>query len=213
MRLLLSIIGSYLLGSFPTAWLVARVFGRMDIFYAGSGNPGASNIYRCMGARWAVLVLTLDMIKGYLPVRLAEAYEAKLRPKDRSLNRETMQVMLGLASVSGHLWPVFTNFRGGKGVATSAGAVVAMAPLASSMSLLAWATILRVTRTFALASLAGALVFPFALYLLEGKRSTASLGWGLLAPMILGATHRHNLQRLRRGQEFGMANKTEADHG
>ncbi len=213
MRLLGAIVMSYLFGAFPTAWLVARVFGKINIFSEGSGNPGASNVYRCMGARWAMMVLTLDMFKGYLPVRLVEVFETKLQPRDRSLNKETMQVMLGLAAVSGHLWPVFTHFKGGKGVATSAGAVVAMAPLASSLSLMTWITTLRVTRTFSLASLVAALMFPFALYLFEGKRSVASLGWGLLVPMILGATHRHNLERLRKGAELGMSSNTEKTNG
>lgn len=204
MRLLWAIIISYLAGSFPTASLVAKKFRGIDIFARGSRNPGASNIFRLMGLRWALLVLTVDMLKGYIPVRLSEEWMNELHSRNRHIHPETIKAMVGIAAVFGHVFPVTTRFRGGKGTATLGGVLVGIAPVASSMSMLAWTLALYTTRTFSLASLSASMTFPAAVYLFEGKRTMASMGWGLIVPLLLATTHRENLRRIRRGEELPM---------
>ncbi len=213
MKLLWFILGSYLMGSFPTAALVADKIKNLDIFKSGSRNPGASNVFRLMGFRWALLVLTVDMLKGYLPVRLTEEWLQQLSKENPQIHPETIKALVGLAAVSGHIFPITTRFKGGKGAATIGGVLVALAPTASSISLLVWAIVLYVLRKFSLASLAASITFPFAVYVFEGKRTLSSLGWGMLVPLLLTATHRENIRRLRKGDELPVKLRMEREDG
>ncbi len=200
----LVILFGYLAGSIPTAVIIAKRFGGIDVFSEGSGNPGASNVFRLMGFKWAVVVMTIDIFKGFIPVYLVgQFHEYFLHP---IFARNYIWVMLwaGAGAVVGHLLPLYTKFRGGKGVATSGGVMLALAPMASSVVLMVWAVVLYWKRTFSVASLVAACVFPLSLYCFEGEQQKSVFMWSLIVPVMLFATHRSNLKRLWQGEEFPM---------
>jgi len=209
MRLIWLLLVSYLLGSYPTAAIVARRVGRFDIFRHGSGNPGTSNIFRLVGLRWALVVLTVDVLKGYLPLRLSEREMSRIQESWPGVNSETIKALVGLAAVGGHVFPLSTGFHGGKGTATLAGVLAGIVPRASLATLLAYLLTLRASKQFSVATLTASLTFPLAVYALEGNRSIASLGWSGLVPLLLMATHRDNIRRLRMGQELKMRESME----
>ncbi|HEB84548.1 MAG TPA: glycerol-3-phosphate 1-O-acyltransferase [Bacteroidetes bacterium] len=200
--LLLVIVPGYLVGSFPTAVLVARLNG-VDIFREGSGNPGASNVYRLLGLRWAFLVLAIDLMKGFIPVALAARWLA-MHGGPHPFSHTVILATLGFATFFGHVKSIFLHFQGGKGVATLFGALFAIAPQAMSLVVLVYLTALLGTRTFSLASLCAAAAFPICLLVREGRYDWPTFGWSMLVPTLLLWTHRSNLKRLLRHEELPM---------
>jgi len=189
---------SYLVGSIPTAYLVGKIVGGIDIRTEGSGNVGATNVFRVMGKKWGIGVLLFDMLKGYLAVS-----GLPLLFSSAVLDFFLTRLVFGLAAISGHTWPLWLGFRGGKGVATSLGVILALAPEAAGASLLIWLLVFLWRRYVSLASLAMAASFP--LWVLAFYRETDFI-W-ILFPFGLGLsgfvfyTHRENLRRLREGKE------------
>jgi glycerol-3-phosphate acyltransferase PlsY len=202
MTLALAILAGYLIGSIPFAVIVAKRCG-VNIFTVGSGNPGTSNIYRSCGLKAAVVVLLLDVLKGFVPAFLAGMFHSRLAPEGLADPDVWMTALVGSGAVLGHVLPLFARFHGGKGVATIGGVVVALAPLAASATLAVWIGTFLVRRTFSVASLTGALAFPFAVYLFEGERNLWIMAWGLLVPLVVFITHRENIRRLIDAQELG----------
>ena len=200
--LALSLLLAYLAGSFPTAWLAGKLRG-IDIGKTGSGNYGATNVYRSLGAVPAAIVVIVDVAKGFLPVELLP----RLMPVD-SVEPTTHAVALAIAAVVGHVYSVFLGFRGGKGIGTAAGAYLALAPLALLVAALAWVAVVALTRIVSLASLIGALAllagvvaFDFA-----PEGSDAVLGVvTVLIVMFVFWTHRSNIGRLLHGEEGRIA--------
>src|SRR5262245_28734497 len=148
------IAGAYLIGALPFGWLVARWRG-VDIFAHGSGNIGATNVGRVLGRRFGLLVFLLDFAKGAIPVAAGLALAARLDPST-PVPPEVYGVGAGLAALLGHLFSPCLGFRGGKGVATGAGVVVVLFPVAALGALLAWIAVVSATRTVSLASLTAA---------------------------------------------------------
>src|SRR5829696_817429 len=151
----LALLAAYLIGAIPFGWLIARSRG-VDIFHAGSGNIGATNVGRVLGRKWGTLVFALDFAKGAVPVALAgllptETHEALGPP-------EALRVGVALCTFLGHLFPLYLGFRGGKGVATGAGTVFVLVPGPAALSVLFWVTVLLASRVVSLASLAAASV-------------------------------------------------------
>src|SRR4051812_5149467 len=134
-------VAAYLIGAVPFGYLVARWCG-VDIFRQGSGNIGATNVGRVLGKPFGLLVFALDFLKGAVPVAVAQA----LTPPNLDLPPQSLGVAAGIAAFVGHLLPIYLRFRGGKGVATGAGAVVVLTPLPAAFAILAWGTTLAVTR-------------------------------------------------------------------
>lgn len=189
---------AYLLGAVPFGFLIARARG-VDIRQHGSGNIGATNVFRTLGKPWGVLTMLLDAGKGFVaayPIpRLATALnsEASLHP--------SLPVLCACLAVAGHNWPVFLRFRGGKGIATSSGALLGIAPLAAGIGFATWISVLLVSHYVSLASIIAALTIPLSgwwLYAQSGPVLPTAL-------TLLGAAavwrHRSNLQRLYRGTE------------
>ncbi len=129
MKFIAAILLSYLAGCFPSAYIVAQKKAEKDIYSEGSKNPGASNVYRVMGPKWAILVLLFDMLKGYLPVRLATNARVRDLQDPWNSHPEAVRAILGLAAISGHIWPVTHGFKGGKGVNASMGSVITLMPI------------------------------------------------------------------------------------
>ncbi len=191
------IVLAYLAGSFPTAFLAGRVRG-VDLSKVGSGNYGATNVYRNLGAGPAVVVLVVDVAKGFLPVWFLPRWFAG------GIEPNTFAVLVGVAAVAGHVFSIFLAFKGGKGIGTAAGVFLALAPLAAGLAAVAWITVVGWRRIVSLASLCATLVLLIAVWILYAGGLPAS--WPLLTLTTLLAvfvfwTHRENIGRLKRGDE------------
>jgi len=178
---------AYLTGSLSFAILISRLAGAPDPRAGGSGNPGATNMLRLAGKRLAIWTLFGDLLKGVLPVLLAASLGLSVQ----------QQAWIGLAAVLGHLYPLYFSFRGGKGVATAAGALLGLYPPAAFLALGAWLLIFRLTRTSSAAAL---VALPVCLPLLAWQRPDALLPMSLLASLIIWR-HRNNLRDLFAGRE------------
>jgi len=197
---------SYLVGAIPFGLVLGFLVGGLDIRKQGSGNIGATNVGRALGRPWAIAAFVLDALKGYAPAvflpGLVGATGAELW---------NLRVLYALAAVVGHCWPVYLRFRGGKGVATLAGAVVAMDPLVFLGGGALWLVTLFATRYVSLASLVMSAAFPaLAAWRLAGRpeRGAVVLGTALLTLLVV-VRHRANLARLVAGTEPKTGRKRE----
>ena len=178
---------AYLLGSRSVAILLSRLSGAPDPRDGGSGNPGATNVLRLAGRRLAILTLLGDVLKALLPVVLAGLFGFSLQD----------QAWIGLAAVVGHLYPVFFHFRGGKGVATAAGMLLGLYPLAALLAAAAWLLTFLLTRTSSLAAL---IATPMTLPLLAWQCPEVLLPMSVLTCLVVWR-HRSNLRDLLAGRE------------
>ncbi|MCF7533353.1 glycerol-3-phosphate 1-O-acyltransferase PlsY [Pseudomonas petrae] len=178
---------AYLLGSLSFAILISRITGRPDPRANGSGNAGATNMLRVAGKKLAVLTLIGDVCKGMIPVLIARGLD--LDPR--------LQAWIGLCAVLGHLFPLYFRFRGGKGVATAAGMLLALYPPAALLAIGAWLLTFYLTRTSSLASL---IATPLTLPLLAWQQPHALLPMSVLTLLIVWR-HRGNLRDLFAGRE------------
>jgi glycerol-3-phosphate acyltransferase PlsY len=200
-RTVLALMAAYVIGSIPWAYLAGRLLKGIDLRQHGSGNLGATNVYRTLGAAAAVVVLTLDAGKGVASVLLV--------PRAFGLVPTlATQAACGVAAILGHVRPVFLLWRGGgKGVATAAGVFGALAPAPLLVAAAVFLAVLVATRLMSLASLVGATVLPVALAAVRGVADP--LFWVALAVgLFVFWTHRANLGRLRRGEEPRFGEKT-----
>jgi glycerol-3-phosphate acyltransferase PlsY len=191
----------YLLGSCPNGFLVSRAHG-VDIRQHGSGNIGATNVLRVLGKKWGYLVFALDALKGFLAVRLGFAVALAFTPG--TMQRELVGIAGGLACILGHAFPVWLRFRGGKGVATSAGVLLGLMPIAVISVFAVWLLLFQVTRYVSVASIGAALALPafVILYLRLKMLSGASLlPFSILIAGVVIWRHRSNIQRLFHGKE------------
>lgn len=198
-----SVAAAYLSGSIPFGVIVCRCFLRIDPREHGSGNIGATNVGRVAGWKWGILILALDCLKGLLPTWLLPAL---------SPDRLSLGVFCGIAAVVGHSFPVWLKFRGGKGVATSLGVLMALAPLGLGVSSLAFAVTLALFRIVSLSSILSSIVFAaFQMYALwpdplrAETRSLACLS--IVLPALVIWQHRSNVVRLLRGTEPAIGSK------
>ena len=189
----LLVLGAYLLGAIPFGLLVVRGVTGRDIRQEGSGNIGAVNVHRIAGPAVAVLVLSLDLVKGLVPVLLTRA----LAPGQPGV--DALAVMTGVAAVAGHNWSVFLRGQGGKGIATSYGVLLALSPVAAAVAALVWVVVVLLTRYASLASLLGVLSVPVVM--LARHELASNLFFGLVALVFGVYRHRSNIQRLLQGEE------------
>ncbi len=214
----LGVVQAYLLGAVPFGYIIVKAVKGVDIRAVGSGNIGATNVARAAGKGWAVTAFALDVLKGLLATTLipfafyviARGFYRAEGPLDllgavmSGGNVTVLRMLCGLAAIIGHSWTVFLKFRGGKGVATSLGVFLGLAPLPTLISFLVWAIIFLMTGYVSLGSIVAAIVLP-ASYGLLSLRSR-NLEWMLLAFCTLVAAlviirHRANIKRLREGTE------------
>jgi acyl phosphate:glycerol-3-phosphate acyltransferase len=198
----LATLAAYLIGSLSFAVIVSRVMGLNDPRTYGSGNPGATNVLRSGNRSAAVLTLLLDALKGFVPVLLVKAFGPAY-----GLDEGTL-ALVALAAFLGHLWPVFFRFKGGKGVATAAGVLLALNPWLGLATLATWGIVAFFTRYSSLAAIAAAVFAPFY----------QVLGWGggpvAVAVFVMGALliyrHSANIQKLLKGTESKLGQKAAA---
>lgn len=190
-------VASYLVGAIPTSWIVVRLVKGQDLRALGSGNLGATNLFRQLGWQYAVPVGLFDVLKGVVPVLVFGP---------RAGQGPLVAMLLGVTAVLGHVYSVFVRFKGGKGVATGAGVVLAVAPWAVLSSLGVWLVVLRLTGYVSLASMLAAAALPAGVWFLHPERRDLMWLFALMAALIV-VMHRTNIGRLRRGTEhrFGRA--------
>ncbi|HEY4845919.1 MAG TPA: glycerol-3-phosphate 1-O-acyltransferase PlsY [Candidatus Dormibacteraeota bacterium] len=201
LKVLVLVAFGYLLGSVPSGWLVMKVYRNQDVRKLGSGNIGAANVLRAGGPGAFATTLIADGLKGFIPVMIGIALGLG--------DNEIALAAIGLAAVIGHNWPLYLRFKGGKGVATSGGVLLALAPVALVLALLTWFLIIRLTKVASVASLSAVAVGFVSLIVLHliGWQAWRPVGWPVI---ILGVTlaalvlirHRTNIERLASGREL-----------
>lgn len=189
--LALWLVASYLLGAIPTSLVVARLAGGIDLRTVGSRNLGATNLYRALGWRYAVPVALVDAAKGAVPVLVFGP---------RAGGGLWIALLLGVTAVLGHVFSVFVRFKGGKGVATTAGVVLGVAPWATLVALAAWLLTVRLSGYVSLGSIVAAVALPPAAWWLHPALRPVIWIFAVLAVFVV-AMHRANIRRLLAGTE------------
>lgn len=191
---ILVILASYLIGSIPFGLIVGKIWANLDVREYGSGNIGTSNVLRTVGLPAAIIVFALDVGKGAIAVYLGSL-----------VGGEIVQILAGVAAIAGHNWPIYLKFKGGKGIATSLGAVVSLTPMIALILLGLWIIIVGITRYISLASLTAAVLFP--IFLIVSRSSTAYIVAGFMISAFAFYRHRANIQRLLAGTELKIGEK------
>ena len=192
---------AYLLGSIPTGYLMGRSRG-LDIRTVGSGNIGATNVFRILGKPAGIFVLLVDALKGFVACAFVGpfVYRQFVGPlADPSATLDFLKITGGFLAILGHNYTCWLRFKGGKGIATSAGVVLALLPAALGLALGVWIILFFITRYVSVASIAAAAVLPFAAWLVG--RSPRMIGVAAVIGALAIFKHRANIQRLRNGTE------------
>lgn len=188
MNQILLLIGAYLLGSVPTGLLLAKAFG-IDIREAGSGNIGATNVYRTVGRKLGIITLICDCLKGLIPVLIARWLDLP----------DIWVAAIGLAALLGHVYTVWLKFKGGKGVATALGVFLGTSPLSVLVALFVFIAVIYIWRYVSLASITAAAVLPVLVWFFSGKQELVAMSVIIAAVVIY--RHHENIARLRAGTE------------
>jgi glycerol-3-phosphate acyltransferase PlsY len=196
--ILVAVIISYLLGSRPTAVWVGKIFHGIDVREHGSGNAGATNVIRVLGWTSGIPVMIIDIAKGwfaaYLPILLHLAGPG-------SAQLVNIQIITGLTSIVGHVYPVLAGFKGGKGVGCTVGVLIALHPLLTLSCLGVFLSVLLVTGYVSVASMSMGIAFPVLLFTLFDSPSFYFKIFSLIMAVVIIATHRKNIKRLLKGEE------------
>jgi glycerol-3-phosphate acyltransferase PlsY len=194
----LLLILAYLIGSIPTSvWVSKRFFG-FDIRDYGSGNPGATNTYRVLGSKWGTAVLVLDMLKGMGAVQLAWLLPEYI---DSEWRMDNLQTCLGLASVLGHIFPLWAEFKGGKGVATLFGMILGISPWTAVSCVGVFLLVLYLTRFVSLSSILASIAFPVFILVVFNVENPLYRVFAISVALLVLLTHQKNIGRLLRGDE------------
>lgn len=203
MEWIITVAAGYLLGSIPSAVWFGKLFHGVDVREHGSGNAGATNVFRVLGKRTGFMVLFADILKGSLAALLPLWLPAFGKGAGTELLLNA-QLAGGTAAILGHLYPVFAGFKGGKGVATMLGIMLAIQWQASLVSIGVFLLVWLLFNFISLASMSGGLVFPLAYFLLSDKQGTLMSVIAVLIPLLLIYTHRKNIRKLLNGTESKM---------
>lgn len=198
MNELLLILLAYLIGSVSTSVWVSKRFFNIDIRDYGSGSAGATNVYRILGSRWGTFVMIMDMLKGVLAVQLAWLLPEYL---DSEIQFQNLQTGLGMAAVLGHIFPIWTEFRGGKGVATVFGMVLGISPITAVSCAGIFLLVLYLTRFVSLSSILASIAFPVFILVVFNVENPLYRVFAIAVAFIVILTHHKNIGRLLRGEE------------
>jgi glycerol-3-phosphate acyltransferase PlsY len=193
------IILAYFLGSIPTALIISKRFFGIDIRDYGSGNMGATNAFRIMGTKFGVIVMVLDILKGMGAVGLF--YLLSNNFWDNELFRTNFMIGLGLAAVIGHIFPVFAGFKGGKGVATLLGVIIAVQPVVALSCVSVFMVVLYLTRYVSLSSILSAVMLPVSVLWIWNEKELIYRIFAILVALLVVLTHQKNIGRLLKGNE------------
>lgn len=197
---------AYLMGSIPTGYLIVKALKDIDIRKTGSGNIGATNVKRVLGMKWFIIVIILDALKGFVPVIIAGLIFGE--------NQPFMPVVAGLAAILGHTFTIFLNFKGGKGVATSLGVFLALAPLSLLSCMVVFFTLLVFFGYISLGSIAAAAMLPAFVYIYgEGGYFYLVQVLAIAGAIFIIYKHKENIKRLMDGTENKFELKKEGKDG
>ena len=192
-------IVAYCIGSIPTSVWVSRHFFNIDIRDYGSGNAGATNTFRVLGWRWGTFVMVCDILKGFAAVKLAFLLSAHFQQNDiRFLN---LQLLFGICAVLGHVFPIWANFRGGKGVATLFGVVIAISPWSALACSGVFLLVLYLTRFVSLSSILAGVTFPIFILVIFNVENYLYRFFAVVVALLIVLTHQKNIGRILRGNE------------
>lgn len=192
------IIVAYLLGSIPTALLVSKKFFGIDIRDYGSGNMGATNTFRVLGPKYGTLVMVVDILKGMAAVGLFKFIPYYVHDE---FARTNLMLGLGMAAVAGHIFPIFANFKGGKGVATLFGMILAIQPIIAVCCVGVFILVLFLTRYVSLSSMLGAIMLPVCVLWIWNDDAVFYRVFAIVVAVLVVITHQKNIGRILRGVE------------
>ncbi len=198
----LALIGAYLVGSIPSAVWIGKAFYGIDVREHGSGNAGATNTFRVLGKKAGIPVLIIDIIKGYLALQLI-LFAGNFLPGTQQYI--TFKLTLGIAALLGHIFPVFAGFRGGKGVATLLGILIAVQPVAALICTVIFVIFLLFSGYVSLGSMAAAIAYPFIIMLVLHETILIVNIFAMAVAILVLITHQKNIERLLRGSESKVA--------
>lgn len=198
MKEVLLILSAYLIGSIPTSVWISKYLYGIDIREYGSGNAGASNTYRVLGSKMGTFVMIIDILKGVCATSLYLLIPYYMQDE---WDRTNFMVGLGLAAVIGHIFPVWADFRGGKGVATLFGMVLAIQPLVALCCVAVFLFVLYLTRFVSLSSILASVAFAVFILFIFNEQETLYRGFAIAVALMVLLTHQKNIGRLLRGSE------------
>jgi acyl phosphate:glycerol-3-phosphate acyltransferase len=198
MKELLLIITAYLIGSIPTALIISKFFFGVDIREYGSGNMGATNTFRVLGSKYGTIVMVGDMLKGILAVSLYNLLPYYLT---NELERTNLMIGLGLAAVVGHIYPIWAQFRGGKGVATLFGMLLAIQPIVAASCVGVFLLVLFLTRYVSLSSILAGVALPICVLWIYNEKEVFYRVFAVAVAALVVLTHQKNISRLLKGNE------------
>jgi len=196
MEIFIIILVCYLIGSIPTAYLAGKIFQKKDIRKFGSGNVGTTNAFRVLGKKLGILTLIIDIGKGFLPVFIIKHYFN---------NNINYQLISGFSLVIGHIFTLFLKFKGGKGVATSAGFLLALTPLQTSFTIVLFIICLLTSKYVSLSSIIASISYPIFIFILGGDNKIKIIS--ILLAILITLKHKSNIIRLINGNENSISKK------
>ncbi len=197
----LLLIASYVLGGIPTGYIIGRLKG-IDIRQHGSGNPGTANVYRTLGKGPGIITFLFDFFKGFAPAMIAMHYFYIPGSTDFSKGHWWIPVTAGALAVLGHIWTVFLNFRGGKGVATAAGVFMALLPLPTAVAFGVFGIAVAITHHISVGSMSAAISLPILCLFLADSHQRPFTLLALAVCALIFYTHIANIRRILKGQEL-----------
>ena len=199
LEIILLVLFSYLTGAFPSAVWVGRTFYDTDVREYGSGNAGATNTFRVLGKGAGIPVLLMDIFKGWLAVNYVSLISnASLLSAELFFEN---QLAFGIAAVIGHLLPIYTGFRGGKGIATMLGLLIGLEPTAALFSFGIFAVVFFISKYVSLGSILASMAFPFFVLMISNSTNESLNMFAIFVPILSLITHQKNIERLIRGDE------------
>lgn len=196
-----ALVLAYFFGSIPTAVWIGQAFYGIDVREYGSGNAGATNTFRVLGKKAGVAVMFLDIFKGYTATNLAYLIGLSVTGPQNSVQFVNYQLALGISAVMGHLFPVFAGFRGGKGIATLFGMILAVQSEAAMLCVLTFVIVLMISKYVSLSSILAGFTFPLSIIFIFQSPIRSVVLYGMSICILILVTHQKNIERLIKGKE------------
>lgn len=194
---------AYILGSIPTAVWVGRAWYNIDVREHGSKNAGATNTFRVLGKKPGIIVLVIDVLKGAMATFLPVIFAVGNTEMDQE-HLIQIQILAAIFAVTGHVFPIFAQFKGGKGVATSLGVIIGLQPLAALICVVLFLLVFILSKYVSLGAISAAIVFPLIIRFILGEDSSWLIGFSVLLSGLVIFAHRKNIGRLLKGEENKM---------
>lgn len=194
----IALIAAYFIGAIPSSILIGKYFYNTDVREHGSKNAGATNTFRVLGKKPGIIVLIMDILKGWLVTNIAYLYA----PPDASFIN--FQLSLGVQALIGHIFPIYVGFKGGKGIATAIGLIIAIAPIPVLISFIVFSIVLIISNYVSLGSIISGICFSLIILLSPKYNQPALRLFAAIIPVVIIITHHKNIQRLFKGEENKM---------